>query len=297
MRGEFRDWSDVRVFLAVLRAGSTLAASKALGLAQPTVARRIEALEHALGLTLFERDTRGFQPTADALALVASAEALETAARTFAAEAGLRGGRSRVIRITTSDTFGGQLQPILEAFVAAHPGTLFEVISSERPLDLSAGEADVAIRIAEVIGDEALICRRLRTIGLSLVASKAYAARRPLPASEAELGGHMFVLYRGHLSDRASQQWVRSRIGPAQIAMEVGDLKAAEGAVALGAGIAVMPARRSSLAPAFVRCFDLPDEVSLSSWLLIGAAAWRRPEVKAFAAFLAPRFRALPYEL
>ena len=56
MKSEFRDWSDVRVFLAVVRAGSTLAASNSLGMAQPTVARRIEALEHALGLVLFERD-------------------------------------------------------------------------------------------------------------------------------------------------------------------------------------------------------------------------------------------------
>ena len=56
MKSDFRDWSDVRVFLAVVRAGSTLAASKSLGMAQPTVARRIEALEHALGLVLFERD-------------------------------------------------------------------------------------------------------------------------------------------------------------------------------------------------------------------------------------------------
>jgi DNA-binding transcriptional LysR family regulator len=64
MKSENWNWSDLRVFLAVLDAGSTLAASKALGMAQPTVARRIDALEHATGLTLFERDTRGAQATA-----------------------------------------------------------------------------------------------------------------------------------------------------------------------------------------------------------------------------------------
>jgi DNA-binding transcriptional LysR family regulator len=62
MKSETWNWSDLRVFLAVLDAGSTLAASKALGMAQPTVARRIDALEHATGLTLFERDTRGRNP-------------------------------------------------------------------------------------------------------------------------------------------------------------------------------------------------------------------------------------------
>ena len=83
MKSELRDWSDVRVFLAVVRAGSTLAASKVLGLAQPTVARRIEALERSLGLFLFERDTRGFQPTPEARALIAHAQSLEAAAIGF----------------------------------------------------------------------------------------------------------------------------------------------------------------------------------------------------------------------
>ncbi|MBT8425437.1 MAG: LysR family transcriptional regulator, partial [Silicimonas sp.] len=52
MKSEFRNWSDIRVFLAVIREGSTLAASRKLGVAQPTVARRIDALEHETGLIL-----------------------------------------------------------------------------------------------------------------------------------------------------------------------------------------------------------------------------------------------------
>ena len=80
-------WSDVRVFLAVLRAGSTLGAAECLAMSQPTVARRIDALEHCLGLALFDRDTRGTRPTAAALRLRPMAEAMETAARDFSHEA------------------------------------------------------------------------------------------------------------------------------------------------------------------------------------------------------------------
>jgi hypothetical protein len=39
------DWSDVRVFLAVAREGSMRAAGRALGLSQPTIARRLAAFE------------------------------------------------------------------------------------------------------------------------------------------------------------------------------------------------------------------------------------------------------------
>ena len=49
------DWNDLKTFLAVARSGSTLGAAKALGINQTTVARRIEALESAVGLKLFEQ--------------------------------------------------------------------------------------------------------------------------------------------------------------------------------------------------------------------------------------------------
>ena len=101
MKSAFRNWSDVRVFLAVMREGSTLAASRRLDIAQPTVARRIDALEHEIGLTLFERDTRGFHPTEVARALLPIAETFEKAAADFEDKAqGLKA--CRPIRVTAN---------------------------------------------------------------------------------------------------------------------------------------------------------------------------------------------------
>src|SRR5258708_33781349 len=54
------DWNDLRFFLAVAREGSTLAAGKALRTSQTTVARRIAALERALGLPVFEKRQAGY---------------------------------------------------------------------------------------------------------------------------------------------------------------------------------------------------------------------------------------------
>jgi len=101
MKNVFHNWSDIRIFLAVLRTGSTLAASKKLGMSQPTVARRIEALEHALKLTLFDRDTRGFRPTKDSERLSSLAASIEAAVEAFALEAEKsRRTKLRPIRIT-----------------------------------------------------------------------------------------------------------------------------------------------------------------------------------------------------
>lgn len=111
MKTEFWNWSDVRVFLAVFREGSTLAASRKLGVAQPTVARRIDELEHQTGLILFERDTRAFKPTAQAHSLVQFAEILEKASEIFAAKA-RELSKPKPIRITSPEDRHGTFRSL-----------------------------------------------------------------------------------------------------------------------------------------------------------------------------------------
>ena len=57
------DWALYRTLLAVLDEGSLSSAARRLGLAQPTVARHVDALEALLGADLFLRSQRGLQPT------------------------------------------------------------------------------------------------------------------------------------------------------------------------------------------------------------------------------------------
>src|ERR1700736_4250143 len=74
------DWSDVRVFLAVAREGSMRAAGRALGLSQPTIARRLAAFEISFGgQTLFDRLPEGLRLNAVGEQLVAAAEGVEDA--------------------------------------------------------------------------------------------------------------------------------------------------------------------------------------------------------------------------
>lgn len=295
MKSGFRDWSDVRVFMAVMRAGSTLAASKCLDIAQPTVARRIEALEHVLGLTLFERDTKGFQPTPEARDLMAEAEALEAAATRFGDKAQrLTQDRKRVIRITAFySAFSGRLPIALDEFIALHPDIGFEFLPNDTPLDLAAGEADVAIRVTQTINDPTLICSKLNEVPFSLFASKRYAARHGLPKSEADLAGHKFVGHDGRHTRNTLATWLAARIDPGQIVMTCDHTRGIEGAILSGVGLGVLPTSFGNDKPGILRCFDLPPEVSQSMWFLANPAAYRRPEVKTFAAFFVPRYRAL----
>ena len=77
------DWDDVRVFLAVAREGSMRAAGRALGLSQPTIARRLTAFEATFGgPSLFDRLPEGLHLSAAGEQLVAAAESVEDAVLT-----------------------------------------------------------------------------------------------------------------------------------------------------------------------------------------------------------------------
>jgi DNA-binding transcriptional LysR family regulator len=291
MKSENWNWSDLRVFLAVLDAGSTLAASRALGMAQPTVARRIDALEHATGLKLFDRDTRGAQATAAARELEAEARAVAGAVAAFERKAGRTGVTlDKPIRLTApKSNFSENLAAALADFTDMHPGVRFEFVASGEYIDLMAGDADVAIRFGD-IGDERLICRKLTTATASIYASRTYADRHGTPADETDLAGHRFMGYDRLRRAFPIYDWLLERITPEQIVGRVSDPEAIVPAVRAGLGLGAVPTSLAEEA-GLVRCFPPPPGTEVTGHLVMSPEAWRRPEVKAFARFFVPRFR------
>lgn len=295
MKNRFGNWSDVRAFLAVMRAGSTLAASRAMGLSQPTVARRLDALEHTLGVTLFERDTRGARPTAEARALLPAAEALERAAEALAKEAARHHPKAaRTIRITAPTmSFSPRFAALLSEFSDQHPNVSFELIGTTDIVDVAAGEADVALRFASRITDDRLICTKLTDVRGAIFTSRRYAERNGVPSGEDDLAGHRFVVATLERLSFTLNTWLQERIAPEQIVSRCSDVDSILAAIMAGQGCGPIPLSVADDHPDLVRCFEPPGSVYVSSWLVIGPDAWRRAEVKAFAAFFAPRFRAL----
>ncbi|MFV2053161.1 LysR family transcriptional regulator [Aliiroseovarius sp. YM-037] len=71
------DWDDLRLFLAVARAGGLASATASTGKSAPTLGRRMLALERRLGRELFRRLPRGYELTDDGHSLLSKATALE----------------------------------------------------------------------------------------------------------------------------------------------------------------------------------------------------------------------------
>jgi len=295
MKSAFQNWADVRVFLAVMRTGSTLAAAKVLDMSQPTVARRIDALEHSFKLTLFERDTRGFRPTQDAKHLLPHAEAVERAMERLVDEAdNAKLPNARAIRITAPRAnFSTNFSRIISEYSDLHAETHFEFIATNDVMDLGAGEADIAIRIAKKIDDDRLICRKLNEVTASLYASPEYARRYGIPTSPAEFPGHKFVVYERYASSVGVNEWLIDQIDRSQIESRCADVEAMIAAIKVGMGIGVVATSMASDHPELIRCFPPPPGYYTNSWLLINPDAYRRPEVKSFVAFFAPRYQAI----
>ena len=173
-------WDELRTFVEVSRDGSLSGAARRLGLTQPTVGRHIDALEAALGLTLFTRSPRGLTPTPAALALEPHVEAMATAAAALGRAASGEAAADRgAVRVTASDVIGCEvLPPILAAFHAAHPGIAIELALSNRTADLARRDADIAVRMVRPT-QSGLVARRIGSLAhRTLCASRLFGAFR-----------------------------------------------------------------------------------------------------------------------
>jgi DNA-binding transcriptional LysR family regulator len=293
MKSRISNWTDIETFLAVFREGSTLAASRQLGIAQPTVARRIETLEHQLNLILFDRDTRGFHPTRQARSLLPRAEAVETAMKTLEAEAAEL-ATCRPIRITAySGNFSPRANRIFSDFSARHPGVRLEFLPGVQTLDLEKGEADIALRLTRSPPPQDLICRKISTARYSLYGSRDYAAKHGLPVSLDELDGHTFVTFERDDVPKTLHDWLLRHVNPARITLNFSEVDLMHAAVRSGLGLGLMNLSLAGQDPDLLRCLDPIEELSAEHLMLVSREAYKRPEVRKFTKFFAPRYAEL----
>ncbi|WP_274423277.1 LysR family transcriptional regulator [Chelativorans sp. YIM 93263] len=190
------NWDDVRIFLAVARAGQILGAARRLGLNHATVSRRVAALEEAVGAKLFRRQPTGSELTPAGERLLNSAERMEADMISVRAEVGGEGEKiSGTVRIGAPDGFGVSfLAPRLGALTVRYPELSIQLVPVPRSFSLSKREADIAITVDRPT-EGRLIAAKLIDYSLALYASRAYAAEHGLPQSAEELSKHRLVGY------------------------------------------------------------------------------------------------------
>src|SRR5438445_7386098 len=204
------NWNDLRYFLTVARHRSTIAAGKSLGLSQSTVQRRVSELERRLWRQLMARHPTGYRLTEFGEALLPYAERVEAAIKDF--ELRVKDTvreLSGVIRVTCPEPIVYRMtkSSLIDRFHARHPALRVEFVTSDRYLDLSKGEVDVAFRSGDT--EDELVGRKIADSIWAVYASRAYVERHGRPARVEDFPSHAWVAFDESLSQHRAAKWLR----------------------------------------------------------------------------------------
>ncbi len=182
---------DMALFVAVARASSFTRASAALAVPGATLSRRVAAMEHRLGVRLFERSTRRVTLTEAATRYLERCERVVDDARL--AELALREVAARAsghLRVSMPVDLGLHwVGPLLPDFAHQHPGITLDIDLSSRVADIAVDRLDLALRLGAV-KRESLVVRRLGAVPQAAYAAPGYLDRHGRPQQPAELAHH-----------------------------------------------------------------------------------------------------------
>jgi DNA-binding transcriptional LysR family regulator len=255
------NWDDLRVALALFRAGSVRAAARALGVSHSTVLRRLQELEVSAGVRLFERQ----ELTSAGQDVVETARELEEVMTALARRVEGRDLRlSGPIRVTLPDPLLPSLLPIFKRFGEKYPEIDLTVAVGIEYVDLAHRQADVALRIASAPPPD-LIGRRVADVACAIYGSEAYLSGRPARNLE-----RLDWVGWPAGSSMAFAQWMRERVPKARIAVRMDGSWAIRDAVDAGMGVALLPCAIGDLRPGWRRIRLVP-EIKVPLWILTHA--------------------------
>ncbi len=237
----------MRTFVRIVEAGSLSAVAAQLGATQPTVSRRLQALERSLGMRLLHRSTHAMKLTEDGQRCYLRAKEMLASWDVFEAE--LRGAGDEpegTLRVVAPHAFGQALliAPLAE-FLRRHPRVTADWRLHDRAPDFIAEGIDCAIQVGEV-NDPGLVAIRLAQVPRIVVAAPSILGERPLPRHAEELGAlpwlALSTYYRNEVVLRHEDNAERVARLPIQPRMSTDSLFALRSAALLGLGVCIASA-------------------------------------------------------
>lgn len=232
----------LETFLRIVEAGSLSAAASRLGTTQPTVSRRLRALETSLGVPLLQRSTHALQLTAAGERYLARGRELLGDWQRFEVE--LRDDEEEPqgrLRLVVPHAFGQEhLMPPVLTFLRRYPGVTIEWRLSDGPLRLVEDGIDAVIRVG-ALKAEALVAQKLFDVRRIVVAAPTVLAERTISRPE-QLEALPWLSLTQFYRDRVRLESDRgaSRVVRFQPRFATDSLFALRSAVLEGVGVAVL---------------------------------------------------------
>ncbi len=290
-------WVVLPYFLADYREGNFSAAGRVLGVNGTTVTRRLGRREDELGALVFQPSADGLVPTPTAEAIVDEVTAIERKAslirgRVHGDDARLQGTVSLSVTITFASWF---VLRHLHAFRRAHPQIDVDVRTSDAMVDLTRGEADIAVRFrragtgagVDTSRHVEVLAQRVGDFGIAVYASADYVRRNGMPANAFELSQHDVILPPDDSMLLPGAEWFAHARRVSRAAVYVDEVEAMVGACVAGMGITALPT--FVVHEELVRIDPANVLETRVGWLLVPADLRRVARVRALRDFLVER--------
>ncbi|MGZ9811867.1 LysR family transcriptional regulator [Pseudoroseicyclus sp. H15] len=263
------DWTRVRAFLVTAEEGSLSAAARALGLAQPTLGRQVDALEEELGVVLFERVGRGLALTPAGHALIDHAREMgQAASRLSMAAYGQNERMEGRVSISASEVYAALLlPPILARLHEAEPRIEIELVATMGTSDLLRREADIALRNFRPKEPD-LVARKLRDAEAHLYGARTYLERIGPIHTPHDLSRADFISLGETEQIAAALNRMGLGVGPANFPYRADNMLVQWEMVKQGLGLAIIDARIGDAEPAVARAFDGLEAFPFPVWLV-----------------------------
>ena len=289
------DWNDLKYLLAVARHQGTAAASRALGVNQSTVQRRLVELERNLGQPLVQRHSTGYRLTSFGEQLLPLAQQVEQAvvALTQHVENFLR-DVTGVVRVTCPEPLVYRISnsTLLDRFRSRYPALQVEFVTSDRYLDFAKGEVDIALRSGDT-NDNALVGRKVGDSLWAVYASPKYIARRGQPDSVEDLERHDWVGFDDTMAQHRAASWLAQVAPKAHFVARNNSVLGLVYSAKAGIGLAALPTALGDAEPDLVRVLGPIPELARIWRVLTTPELRHTPRVAALFDFLVDEVEAL----
>ena len=261
---ETLDWGDLRLFLAVARAGGLAGAARATAVSPPTLGRRMTSLEQSLGRQLFLRQRGGYELTRAGKDLLNLAEALELDALKI--ERWRTSGGGAVVRIAAGAWTGAFLARHIGELVGDDPDIQVELVTGTSPADLLRREANLGLRNRrpELPG---LAGSKLTAVAFAAYGSPAYLAERGEARDHRRFTMCRWIAFSPPGPKTPSAVWLDERLAQAP-ALRCRSAQDVLEAVGSGFGLCVLPCFIGDATDGLARASDTIDELAHDQWLV-----------------------------
>lgn len=201
------DFSDLRVFVTILRTGSFKAAAIQLGLTPSATSHAMKRLEERLSTRLLYRSSRAVSPTAAGSELALRLEeGFEKIGAALGVLESAAAGSLGELRINVfADAAHLLIEPAIPEFVRQCPQVKLTVVVDDRPIDIVSEGYDAGIRYGHYVPEGMVTAPLTRAQRWVAAASPDYLQRCGRPQTLEDLAQHNCLQLL--LGDNSSYKW------------------------------------------------------------------------------------------